>query len=91
MSSLTLIRKHYQITLPEEIRKSFHYKVGDFIEFVMRGSEVILKPKALIDKDQMWFWTREWQEGEKTAQEDIQKGRVKKFSKVEDLLEDLDK
>lgn len=33
-----------------------------------------------IPKDQAWFWTKEWQEGEKEAEEDIKAGRVKKFN-----------
>ena len=45
----------------------------------------------MIDKDQAWFWTEKSLEGEKEAQEDIRRGRVKKYKKVENLLEDLDK
>jgi len=89
--SLALIRKHYQITLPAEIRKILHCAEGDVIDLVVKKGEVILKPKMLVDKDQAWFWTKEWQEGEREADEDIKKGRVKKFKKMEDLIEDLDR
>lgn len=37
------------------------------------------------------FVTREWQEAEKEASEDIKAGRVKIFDSVEDLIEDLDR
>ena len=40
---------------------------------------------------QSWFWTREWQEGEAQAQEDIRQGRVAKFDTVDDLIHDLKK
>jgi len=33
-------------------------------------------PKKLIDADQAWFWTRDWQTGEREAEEDIRAGRV---------------
>jgi len=38
-----------------------------------------LKSKKLlreIDPDQLYFWTKEWQEGEKKADEDIKAGRM---------------
>ncbi len=88
--NLALIRKNFQITLPAEIRRLLHCKIGDMLELVVRKGEIVLKPKALIDKDQAWFWTKEWQEGEKEAEEDVKKGKIKKFKKMEDLIEDLD-
>lgn len=48
-----------------------------------------LKPKILVNKKQKWFWSKESLEGEKEAEEDIRKGRVKKFKKVDDLMQDL--
>ena len=41
-------------------------------------------------KTQDYFWTKEWQEAEKEANEDVKAGRVKSFNAVEELLEDLD-
>lgn len=42
-----------------------------------------------IDTSQAWFWTKEWQARERKADEDIKKGRIKKFDSVEDLIKDL--
>ncbi|MGH7599848.1 MAG: AbrB/MazE/SpoVT family DNA-binding domain-containing protein [bacterium] len=33
---------------------------------------------GLIDPDQRWWWTEEWQKGERKAQRDIETGRVSK-------------
>jgi hypothetical protein len=41
------------------------------------------------DPDQAWFWTEEWQAGEREAEEDIRAGRVKGFDTMEELLADL--
>ncbi len=41
-------------------------------------------------ESQAYFWTREWQEAEKEASEDIRAGRVKTFDSVDDLIKDLD-
>ena len=43
-----------------------------------------------IDPDQAYFWTEEWQKGEREADEDIAAGRVKTFDTMEDFLADLD-
>ena len=41
-------------------------------------------------KDQAWFWTPRWQKMEKEADEEIRKGKVKKFNSWESTLEYLD-
>ena len=47
-------------------------------------------PKKIVDKSQAYFWTKQWQEGEKEADKDIRAGRVKTFDSVEELIKDLD-
>jgi len=41
------------------------------------------------DPDQAYFWTKEWQAGEREADEDIAAGRVETFDTMDDLLADL--
>ncbi|MGA8849499.1 MAG: hypothetical protein WB564_06740 [Dehalococcoidia bacterium] len=48
-------------------------------------------PKRLVDKSQAYFWTKQWQKGEKEAADDIKTGRVKNFDSVDKLIKDLDK
>lgn len=36
-----------------------------------------------------YFWTKEWQAGEREAEQDIRKGRVKKFKKANELMKEL--
>lgn len=45
----------------------------------------------MYTSDQAYLWTKEWQEAEKEASEDIKEGRVKTFDSVEELMADLDK
>ena len=45
--------------------------------------------EKLIDKNQAYFWTNNWQEKEKKADEDIKAGRVKAFDSVEELIKEL--
>lgn len=88
---LLTVRKNAQITLPAGIRKKAHIEEGDILEAEVRGDEIVLKPKKLIDKSQAWYWTEEWQKGEREADEDIAAGRVKTFDNVEDFIKDLNR
>ena len=88
---LTQIRRNFQITLPVIARKRLGLRIGDIIETIIKEGKIILVPKKTIDAEQSWFWTREWQEAEKEAEADIKAGRVKKFKRVEELIDDLDK
>jgi hypothetical protein len=40
--------------------------------------------------DQKYFWTKEWQQGEREADADIKAGRVKKFNNLDDAFKWLD-
>jgi len=41
--------------------------------------------------EQAWFWTREWQEGEREASEDIAAGRLSPVYKdMADMFDDMD-
>lgn len=40
-------------------------------------------------EDTSWFEDEGWQEGERKADEDLEKGRYKDFNTVEELLEHL--
>ncbi len=79
MSELVQIHKKAQMTIPQSVRQKLGIEEGDFLDVQVRGSEIVLKVKKLVDKDQTWFWTRRWQQGEKEAEEDIRDGRVHRF------------
>lgn len=63
---------------------------GDIFQVQLEEGKIVLVPMKLIPAEQAWFWTREWQAGEKEADEDIAQGRVKTFNRLDDLLEELD-
>jgi len=39
--------------------------------------------------EQSWFWTAEWQAGEREADADIDAGRVRRFKTIDELIESL--
>ena len=91
MTTYSKVTRHGQITLPASARKKLGVKEGDLIGIEVVDEKAVLTPKKLVDKGQAWFWTKEWQQGEKEASEDIKTGRVKTFDSVDELIKDLDK
>lgn len=79
----------HQVTIPHRISKALRLRKGDHMLMRLLGSRVELIPVRLVPKDQLWFWTPEWQRKERKADEDIAQGKVKEFSSVEELLQDL--
>jgi antitoxin MazE len=90
MPEYSKVTRHGQITLPAPIRKSLGIEEGDLVEIEIIDDRVILVPKRLVDKSQAYFWTKEWQESEKKADEDIKAGRIKVFDSTDELMKDLE-
>ena len=87
---LIKVKRHYQITLPTALRKTLKIAEGDYLEVEKQDSELILKPVKMIHPDEAYFYSKEWQEGEKRADEDIRKGEVLgPFTKIKDGLKVL--
>ena len=89
MPAYSKVTRHGQVTLPASVRKQLAIKEGDLVEVTVEDDRAVLLPKKLIDRSQAYFWTKEWQEAEKEANEDIKAGRVKTFDTVEELAKDL--
>jgi antitoxin PrlF len=86
----TTLRAKGQLTLPDDVRKAARLQEGDLLEAeVSETGEVILRPLATIDRSQAWFWTPEWQDGEREATEQIQQGEVKRYETDADFLNSL--
>jgi bifunctional DNA-binding transcriptional regulator/antitoxin component of YhaV-PrlF toxin-antitoxin module len=83
------VQKNKNITLPLWLMRRFHVGVGDFVRIEETKDGVLLHPAKLVDPSQAYFWTKEWQAGEREAEEDIRKGRVKKFKNARSLIDDL--
>jgi len=85
------IKKRNVITIGQEVRKELNLDEGDILDVSIENGKIVLEPKKLIPADQQWFWTEEWQKGEREAQAEIDAGRIKSFDSMEDFLGDLRK
>jgi AbrB family looped-hinge helix DNA binding protein len=80
----------FQVTIPRKISQALKLKKGDHMLVRLIGQRVEMVPASLIPKDQLWFWTPEWQAKEREADEDIAKGRVKGFESADYLIKELE-
>ena len=78
-----------RITIPSRIAKALRLKKGDPVLIRLVDCHIHLIPTSLIPKDQLWFWTPEWQKKEREVDEDISQGRVKETASINELIRDL--
>ena len=87
----TKVTRNYQVTIPADIRRILWIKIGTLVDFVVEKGALIMRPKTLVDKDQAWFWTKEWQDSEKEAEKSIRKNQVVKFNNVDEMKKYFEK
>ena len=87
---LRKLGQNYQLALPKEIIETLHLRVNDYLDIKIENNKVVIEPQIMIPKDQAYFYTPEWQEGEIKAAEDIQKGKVSKTKNLKELFKKLD-
>jgi antitoxin PrlF len=85
------LRHKGQVTLPSEVRAALHVAEGDEIEFtVTESGEVMLHGLTPVPADQRWFWTEQWQTGEREAAGQIAAGQTTVYEDAEAMFADLD-
>lgn len=89
--STTKVTRNYQVTIPADIRKILSIKIGTLVDIVMEKGALIMKPKKLVDEDQAWFWSKEWQAREKEAERFLKKGQVISFADVNEMKKHFEK
>jgi bifunctional DNA-binding transcriptional regulator/antitoxin component of YhaV-PrlF toxin-antitoxin module len=89
MENLIKVARNGQLTLPPALRRALGLRSGEYIRAKVVGHSLVLTPKKIIDKDQAYFWSEEWQAAEREAEADIAAGRVRQFDNVEDLIREL--
>lgn len=62
-----------QVTFPKEVRDSLNLKEGDIVDFEIKGSSVVIRPKVMIDKGKAEVWKMFDEMHEKMKDEDPEK------------------
>jgi antitoxin MazE len=84
MGTTVKVREKYQVTIPEEVRGKIPLKVGERVEVTARGTEIVIRPIVEIPRDQVWFWSKEWQEQIAQSIKDLERGKMKVFKSVKE-------
>jgi antitoxin MazE len=84
---LVKVKRNYQITIPQNLRKMVRLAEGDYVAMEIKDGALVLKPVKVIHPDQEYFFTKEWQEKEAAADRDLAQGKV--VGPVENLKDAL--
>jgi antitoxin PrlF len=85
----TTLRAKGQLTLPDDIRRAARLEEGDLLDAELTPDGILLRPQKVIDATQAWFWTPDWQAGEREADADRETGRIETFESGDALVEAL--
>ena len=72
---MVTLRSDGRVTIPKNLRRQARLSEGDELDVEMTSDGILLRPCSQRDKDQWWYWTDEWQAGEKQIVEDRAAGR----------------
>ena len=87
---LVKVKRNYQITIPHNLRRIIRLVVGDYVEVDIQGDTLVIRPVKVVHPDQEYFFTKEWQEKEAEAEQDIAEGKVVgPFENVRDAFKAL--
>lgn len=89
--STTKVTRNFQVTIPADVRKALSIRIGTLVDFVVEKGALIMRPKKLVDEDQAWFWSKEWQAHEKEAEKYLKKGHVISFADVHEMKKHFEK
>ena len=86
---LVNLKTKSQVTIPKQIVRKLNLKPGDKLEFSLDDDRIIIKPVAIVDRSQAWFYTPEWQEGEKEVDRQIREGKIHSAEDLDELYKKL--
>jgi AbrB family looped-hinge helix DNA binding protein len=76
---LVKVKEKFQVTIPTALRKAVRLSVGDLLESEEKGNTIVLKPKAVVDRESVKAAIEE-------GLRDLKAGRVTpKFVSVEEF------
>ena len=81
MGATVKVREKYQITIPEDVRAKIPLQVGERVEVIAEGGNIVIRPIIEVPRDQAWFWSKEWQEQIVRSKKNIEKGKLRHLNR----------
>ena len=53
------VKSKGQVTIPARMREKLHLEDGNLLEVFFRGNEIILRPKAVVDRHELKSYLKE--------------------------------
>ena len=69
--------------------KKMNLKTGDKLEIEEHEGRLVITPVVVIPREQVWYYSKEWQKDESEAQRQIREGQVKIASSKDELFTGL--
>ena len=87
------VRNKGQVTIPAEVRAAAHIQEGTLVEFSVTDKGILMSPKVqvLVDPEDAWFFSPEWQAQHREAVAELERGEGEVDESTEDFLDTLDK
>ncbi len=86
---LVEINHKSQVTIPVELLKKMNLKTGDKLEIEEHEARLVITSVVVIPREQIWYYSKEWQKDETEAQRQIREGRVKLAASKDELYAGL--
>jgi len=83
------VRRKNQVTLPKVLATKLHIQEGDLLEYSIEDGKIIITPKMLVSKEQSWFWSKAWQQGEMEVQQELKEKGPGKAYTAQELIEEI--
>jgi AbrB family looped-hinge helix DNA binding protein len=68
--TLVTVKSRFQVTIPSQLRESARLREGDILEATLVEGGILLRPKALVDRDAVAEALETLMEGSPTVAED---------------------
>ena len=88
-TQLVKVGARHQVTIPKKIVEQIALKAGGYVSVALINNNIIISPKAIVDTDEAWYWSKEWQAKEREVDEALAKGDYQEFDNAEDLIKAL--
>lgn len=85
------MREKGQVTVPAAVRDALDIQTGDEVVFNVVDGVAVLSAGHVVPKSQAWFWTPDWQAGEREASDDIAAGRTRVAKSADEMFSELDR
>jgi AbrB family looped-hinge helix DNA binding protein len=92
MTDSVKVGSRHQIVIPQKIARHLKIDAGSYMEASEENGAVVFRPQIMVPREDVWFWSPEWQSKEREADADFEAGRVSgPFTTANKLKKELDK